>query len=108
MIQGHRNPFGKALRDYSIAELDFVLEMASLDEPERYSFTRSGKQAGVKEAPAAMATWLNVLTGALRDRYLERIGVARGIRSVLDWKAKQTGGLKLGFSRKVPPADSGG
>jgi hypothetical protein len=105
VIQGHRNPFGKALRDYTVAELDFVLEMAALDDPEHYSFSR----AGAKDAPAAAMTgWVNVLREPLKQRYLELIGVAQGIRSVAAWQARATGGLKPGFSRKTPSADGPG
>jgi hypothetical protein len=105
VIQGHRNPFGKALRDYTIAELDFVLEMAAIDNPDQYTFSRGGTPAGRSDAPVAMAGWMSVLKEPLLQRYLERVGVAQGIRAVAAWKAKQTGGLKPGFSRAGKPTD---
>ena len=107
MIQGHRNPFGKALRDYTVAELDFVLEMAAIDTPDQYTFSRAGSPAGRSEAPIAMASWMSVLREPLKQQYLERVGVAQGIRSVAMWRATQGGGLKPGFSRAGKPIDKG-
>ncbi len=89
------------MRDYNIAELDFVLEMAALDTPEQYTFNREGRD-GIK-APVAMAQWLDVLQGSLKARYLARIGLASALETTAAWKARQGSGLQPGLSRGGKP-----
>ena len=97
VIQGHRNPFGKSLTDYTVPELDFVLEMAARDEPERFTFTRAGT-ASVRQ-PEALARWQDTLAGPLRMRFLGRFGLTRQIEAVRAWKTRQAPGLRPGLSR---------
>lgn len=104
-IQGHRNPFGKALPDYTVAQLDFVLEMAALDEPDRYSFTRDGKETGRSTSTAALASWTDTLKGPLLARYLEQIGIGAGNRAVAAYLARKRTGLRPGLTRRGKPVD---
>jgi hypothetical protein len=72
ILGGHAagGPFGKPLPEYSTVELDFVLEMAAIDDPERYTFTRGGKVSGVSELVKELADWTKCLEGAALERYL--------------------------------------
>jgi len=88
-----------------VAQLDFVLEMAALDEPERYSFVRNGKETGRSAVSATLASWTDTLKGLLRTRYLEQIGIAAGNRAVAAYLARQRTGLKPGFTRKGKTID---
>jgi hypothetical protein len=105
VVQGHRNPFGKPLVEYTVVELDFVLEMAALDEPDRWSFVRGGRKSGTA-APAAMARWSDALGGGLFRKYMDRTGLTRGIAAVTSWRRKQGGGMKPGFTRGGKPVDA--
>lgn len=96
VIQGHRNPFGKALTEYSVPELDFVLEMAARDEPERYIFKRAGAGQPLSKA---LASWHDVFAGELRQWYMLRTGLAQGLSNVVQWRRRQGGGLQPGISR---------
>jgi hypothetical protein len=102
-IQGHRNPFGKPLPEYTIAQLDFVLEMAALDEPDRYSFVRNGKEMGRSETTTALASWTDTLKGALHALYLVQIGITAANRAVAAYAARKQSGLKPGFTRHGKP-----
>lgn len=79
--------------------------MAALDEPDRYSFTRDGKETGRSITTTGLASWTDTLKGALRERYLESIGIAAGNRAVAAYLAKRYTGLKPGLSRKGKPVD---
>lgn len=89
-----------------MAQLDFVLEMAALDEPDRYSFVRDGKASGRSEVPAAMAAWTDTLKGALRTRYLEQLGINTANRARAAYAARRRTGLQPGFTRKGKPVVS--
>ena len=101
VVQGHRNPWGKPLAEHTVAELDFVLEQAALDEPDRWSFIRGGRKGAT--STAAMAKWSDALGGSLFRRYLERTGLTRGIANIANWKRRQGGGLKPGLTRGGKP-----
>lgn len=92
--------------EYTVAQLDFVLEMAAIDEPDRYSFVRDGKESGRSVASAALASWADTLKGPLRERYLEQIGIAAGNRAVAAYLARQRTGLKPGLTRRGKPVAS--
>jgi hypothetical protein len=98
VVQGHRNPFGKSLTEYTTAQLDFVLEMASIDEPGKWVFTRSGEE---ENRPKAMATWRDVLSGGALMRFLARTGTARGNANIAAWEARRMRGtgLRPGLTR---------
>lgn len=107
MIQGHRNPFGKPLTEYTTAQLDFVLEMASIDDPERYTFVRNentARGAGSK----ALARWTDVLLGKPLLYFMEKTGMAAASAGVAAWRNRRSagGGLKPGFSRAGKPTDA--
>lgn len=68
-IQGHRNPFGKPLTDYTIWELDWVLEMEALDRPKELSFSRNGQEPVT--SAQVMAAWASTLTGAALVRFMK-------------------------------------
>lgn len=103
-IQGHRNPFGKPLTEYNVAQLDFILEMAALDEPDRYSFTRQSETTTTQ--PQALAAWSDVLIGPLQSAYMDRIGITAGNRGLALYAAKHGTGLVPGFSRAGKPIDA--
>jgi hypothetical protein len=76
-IQGHRNPFGKSLTEYTPLELDFVLEMAARDDPEHLTFVRRGASKPV--AHEIEAAWDTFYTGPARVRYLAKSDFADAI-----------------------------
>jgi hypothetical protein len=100
-IQGHSNPFGKALVDYSVAELDFVLEMASLESPPLCDFQRAG---ALRITQAAInAAWHDVRSGkALQE---SAVGKAADLaaRIAAAWGRKNSGGLVPGMSKGGRP-----
>lgn len=65
MIQGHKNPFSDTLLNLTEAQLDFILEMESIDHPDQLTFSRSG-DAPVTEVKAA---WDSVLRGPAKQDY---------------------------------------
>lgn len=72
ILGGHANggPFGKPLSEYSLIEIDFVLEMAAIDEPDRYSFVRNGKVSGVSQITQDLAEWTKCLEGPALARHM--------------------------------------
>jgi hypothetical protein len=107
-IQGHRNPFGKPLIEYSVAQLDFILEMAALDEPDRYSFVRESTTTSPGASAATLASWADVLSGTLQAAYMDRLGITQGNRALALYAAKHGAGLTPGFSRGGKPIDASG
>jgi len=103
VVQGHRNPFGKPLADHTVSELDFVLEMASLDEPDRWSFVRGTRSAS---QTTAMARWSDVLAGGLFSRFIAHTGITKGLAAVTAWRRRQGGGLQPGLTRGGKPIDA--
>ena len=100
VIQGHRNPFGKPLPDYTIAELDFVLEMAAQDDPERYSFRRAGQPENVRKAASEIAAaWLNVRAGAALKKHMAASGFAAAMDMANKWYSRKKPGLQPGVTR---------
>lgn len=103
-IQGHRNPFGKPLLEYNMAQLDFVLEMMALEQPERYSFVRS-ESSGTSSA--SMAKWTDVLKGAVLTRFMERIGLVTAMQNFAAYqKRKGINQLQPGLTRKGKKLDA--
>lgn len=99
VVQGHRDPFGRKLIDYNIPQLDFVLEMAALDEPDRWTFVRGGKGASVS-APESMARWKDVLGGSLLGRFMGMIGATKGMANVAAWRKRQARGFTPGVTTR--------
>jgi len=98
VIQGHRNPFGKPITEYASHELDFVAEMAALDDPERWSFTRAGVDVEVRSN--TLAAWRDKLGGSALFAFLSRTGLATAMRGAARWHAgRATGGLRPGLTR---------
>ena len=98
VIQGHRNPFGKPITDYAPHELDFVAEMAALDEPDHWTFTRAGVSAEVRSN--TLAEWRDRLGGPALSAFLGRTGLATAMRGIARWHAsRSTGGLRPGLTR---------
>jgi hypothetical protein len=109
-IQGHRNPFGKSLLDYTVAELDFVLEMAAIDSPKEYVFKRGEIASDGSHVPAAKAAWVNALRGGALAGYLKGIPfkmVAAYHKRTKPGAVRDTkgGGMKPGIRKptKAPP-----
>lgn len=112
VIQGHRNPFGKALLEYNTAQLDFVLEMAAIDEPDRWKFRRSGEEV---ERSESLARWRDSLAGRALVGFLARTGLAHASRGLAAYEARRLrgtdAGMKPGLSRAgkaLPDARSKG
>lgn len=90
-----------------MAELDFILEMGALDEPDRFTFLRGGRdlsRAGVE----AHAAWTNVRAGAALKRQLDQEGVTAANERLAAYRRRsgQQSGLKPGLTRggkPVPP-----
>lgn len=103
VIQGHRNPFGKPLPEYSVAELDFVLEMAARDEPERWQFVRADKPADNAQ-PQTMAQWHNVMAGRLAVAWMVRTGVTDATARIRNWRQRQgQGQMRPGLTQGGKP-----
>jgi hypothetical protein len=85
-----------------MAELDFVLEMASIDDPDSYTFLRGGKDHK-KLALEAKAAW--VATGTTTENRLERAGLTSAQERLKAYKQKKNMGLGLkpGITRKGKP-----
>jgi hypothetical protein len=86
--------------------MDFVLEMAALDEPDKWSFTRQGRSSPA-ESTETMAAWHNVLTGRLALEYLLYTGIAAAQEVVNKWKTRQGPGLRPGLTRGGKALDAG-
>ena len=108
VIQGHRNPFGKPLCEYTTAELDFVIEMASIDDPDHIVFRRGGVDQKQAETEAR-AKWIDVLAGPMLRAYRRATGTARADDNLKAWyaKRKQGRGMRVGLSRQGKPLDAG-
>lgn len=104
-IQGHRNPFGKPLIEYTMVELDFVLEMAALDDPDKWTFQRIGHAPAV--ASKSLASWTSRLAGKALTRFMLRTGIARANKGVAAWEARRSmgGRLRPGLSRQGKRVD---
>jgi len=89
--------------DHTVAQLDFVLEMAARDEPEKWVFNRQGR-AEARDQPEALAAWHNVLAGPLALRFMMRTGVADAQARVAAWRQKR-GGLRPGITRGGKPVE---
>lgn len=80
-------------------ELDFVLEMAARDEPDKWTFIRAGNEPF---ASVALATWDSVLSGRLKLEYYARTGISRGNDNVRRYQQRHAtpgAGFRLGLSR---------
>jgi hypothetical protein len=83
------------LPDYTIAELNFVLEMAAIDEPERWEFQRSGD----KPKSQSLAGWNDRLAGRALLALMARTGLSVASAGVARWRARQGSGMKPGLTR---------
>jgi hypothetical protein len=94
-------PFSKPLIEYSVQQLDFVLEMAAKDDPDKWTFVRP------TAAPAhsvRMSGWNDVLSGSALHRFMTATGMLNALSGITAWRARQpnvvTGkGLRLGHTR---------
>jgi hypothetical protein len=87
-----------------MAELDFVLEMGALDEPDRFTFMRGGQDPS-RAAVDAHAAWTNVRTGAALQRQFDREGVTAANERLRAYRARsgRQGGLKPGVTKGGKP-----
>ncbi len=92
---------------YNIAQLDFVLEMESIND-QRITFQRPGQE----KAPTGLAKWTDVLHGKLAIRYMLEVGLTNAMTNVVNyWRKKgmqgsSDGKLKPGVTRKGKPVDA--
>jgi hypothetical protein len=88
--------------EYTMAEIDFVLEMASIDDPERYVFLRGGKDPK-RVALDVAAAW--VATAHTTSDRLARAGLLEAQARLKAHKQKigSGAGLKPGITRKGKP-----
>jgi hypothetical protein len=82
-----------------MAQLDFVLEMAAKDDPDKWTFTR----AGTVQASESMTRWVDKLAGRILTQFLMITGLTASIEAAAKWRAKRSAppstGLKPGMSR---------
>lgn len=64
------SPFDPTILHHNEAQLDFILEMYSIDNPTKLNFTRPGKAPAGLEKVTAQAEWANVLTGKAYQEYM--------------------------------------
>jgi hypothetical protein len=84
--------------DYTVPELDFVLEMAAIDEPEKWQFTRSGEDNQPRSE--TLAGWGDRLAGRAFLWFLGRTGIGAANQGLTSWRARRSeGGLRPGLSR---------
>ena len=90
ILGGHApgGPFGKPLPQYTMAELDFVLEMAARDDPEHFTFIRGGRDPR-KAQGEARAAWFRVLKGKARAERMEKDGLAAATRRLAEYRKRQ-------------------
>ena len=104
-IQGHKNPFSPELLRLNVAQIDFVLEMAALDEPDKYHFQRAGRAPAPK--PETTAAWFDALKGDAR----RKSGLGRALEAassrLASWKANAMPQRRQGFSRGGKPLPDG-
>jgi hypothetical protein len=72
-IQGHKNPFGKPILEYNLAELDFILEMEALNNPREFTFHRDGIASDGSHIPEAKAAWSRVLRGSALTKFFSNL-----------------------------------
>ena len=100
-IQGHKNPFSPELLRLNVAQIDFVLEMAALDEPDRYHFHRKGRAAPPQ--PETTAAWFDAAYG---KNALGRALEAASAR-LASWRSNAMPQRRQGFSRGGKPLPDG-
>lgn len=94
-IQGHKNPFSPELLALNEAQLDFILEMESIDHPDELTFRRGGEEP----ISNVRAAWNDVLRGKARlDYYGDSLVAA--LRRVAKMKANKP---RLGIVRGKKP-----
>lgn len=81
-------------------QLDFVLEMAARDDPDKWTFTR----AGTVQASESLTRWVDRLAGRMLMQFLMTTGLAAASQGAARWRAKKSApaagaGLKPGVSR---------
>lgn len=106
VIQGHRNPFGKSLTEYTTPELDFILEMAAKDDPETYSFKRAGADPPRSDS---LSRWRSSLAGRALTGFLMRTGILTANKGLAAWETRRRGGtgLRPGVTRGGKAIDDG-
>lgn len=98
MVQGHRNPFGKPLVEHTMPELDFVLEMAAIDDPDRWTFTRAGADTAPRSE--AMSRWRDSLAGKALVELMSLTGATAARAGIERWRNRKSGGMKPGLTRR--------
>jgi hypothetical protein len=102
-------PFGKPLTEYSVQQLDFVLEMAAKDEPDKWTFVRPN-DAPVRSV--SMSRWNDVLSGAALRRFMSANGTLNALAGLQAWKARKNAPvvgkeMQFGFTRAGKKIDVG-
>ena len=87
-----------------MAELDFILEMGALDEPERFTFLRGGRDSR-REATEIHAAWTKVRAGNALGRQMDREGITAANRRMAEYRRRQgqAQGLRPGLTRGGKP-----
>jgi hypothetical protein len=84
-------------------QLDFVLEMAARDDPDKWTFTRQG----TIQSSENMTRWVDRLAGRMLMQFMTATGLAKANKGRAAWKARKAAtiapaagsGLKPGMSR---------
>jgi hypothetical protein len=91
----NKSPFDQDLLNHNEAQLDFILEMYSLDHPKEFRFTRGGLTSA-ERGNTSKAAWVNVLTGSALEEYLADKG-SRAVQAAMRRAAVHSPGVvKLG------------
>lgn len=98
VVQGHRNPFGKPLAEHTVPELDFVLEMAAIDDPERWTFHRGGEDATPQSE--SMSRWRSSLAGSALAELMSLTGATAARAGIERWRNRRSMGLRPGITRR--------
>jgi len=85
-----------------MAQLDFVLEMASIDEPDKWTFNRLGQPEPKSQA---LAGWSDRLAGRALAAFMARTGLSVASAGVARWRARQGSGMKPGLTRGGKPIE---
>jgi hypothetical protein len=93
----HQPVFGSYVQGLSHAQLDAVLELYSIDYPDRLKFRRAETVDRMSEMAMSMTSWANVLIGKAKDKYLGRFSVN------LPFAVKHPNGVFSGPKKAIIP-----
>lgn len=95
------SPFSRDLLDLNEAQIDFILEMQAIDDPEHFQFTRTANPKMPSQSEVA-AAWERVLIGKAKTGFLDRI-IGAGTKAGLQkWLSRNKDAIN--FMKQRPRA----